>query len=111
MSSMTVMAGLSVQRQASRLSRAALPAAMITANASTKAQPRSVPWPGSAVSSRHNGTLQAVASQALASTTTQAGWMSREWWGGCVMAPEPRLKTQQALQERRHRCAIVAEPA
>ena len=78
MSSSTVMAGLSVQRQANTLSKAALPAATMTANASAKPQPRSVPCPGRAATSRHSGTLQAVASQALASTTTHAGWMARD---------------------------------
>ena len=69
----TEAAGLSVQRQASRLSSAALPAATMSANAMAKPQPRRLPWPGNCATSRHSGTLQAVASQVLMSTTTQAG--------------------------------------
>src|SRR6218665_1281807 len=76
-SSSSTTAGLSVQRQASRLSRAVLPAITMSQKASAKPQPRRLPCPGSRATACHSGRLQALASQALVSSTTWAGWIGR----------------------------------
>ena len=103
-STSTSTAGLSVQRQASRLSSAALPAATMSANASAKPQPRRLPWPGSWATSCHSGTLQAVASQVLTSTTTQAGCMGR----GAGEAVGGSEREAEAKGSRRRRDKSIA---
>src|SRR5665647_160440 len=74
------MTGLSVQRQASTLSRAAVASAITSDSATLRVTTCPLLKPGSRINSRHNATLQTVAIQRLVNTTSQscripgAGW-------------------------------------
>src|SRR6218665_3710999 len=107
-SSSSTTAGLSVQRQASRLSRAVLPAITMSQKASAKPQPRRLPCPGSRATACHSGRLQALASQALVSSTTWAGWIGRRP-GGLAGSPGRRANAlRRAIGSRRRRVDSMA---